>query len=367
MAELEAGNARSVYVLLGGEGYLARQFVSAARQRLLPEAGREINLVEARWPASAAERTAAVQRIVDTCRTYPFIPGRRLVVLKDFLPQSREEASWLGTYAKDPSPFTCLVVVAPDGDVRRRVGPFEDVPSRHLALVDCDLSDAGLARLAEDLASRRGLKIRPAGLRALVDSAGGSPWGLESEVEKCSLYFTGDDPAASAVDLSSLGEICTSPHWVEVKVFDVIDALLLGREREAPRILEELLRRSAAPAYIVHMLGGQFRLVLQARLLFEAGKSEQDVVSELCRSGAHRFVACRCARAARKVSWEDAERCLTVLWQADLRIKGVAGTGWDATEALEQACLELVAVIGGRQRPFPMRGRFSREDRDVSQ
>lgn len=350
LAELEAGDIRSIYVLMGGEGYLARQFISVARQRLLPEAGQEINYVEARWPASAAERTAAVQRIIDTCRTYPFIPGRRLVVLKDFLPQSREEASWLGAYAKDPSPFTCLAVVAPNGDVRARIGPFEDVPSRQLALVDCELSDAGLARLAEELTLRRGLKIGPAGLKALVESAGGSPWGLETEVEKCSLYFTGDALAARSVDLSSLGEICTSPHWVEVKVFDIIDALLLGREREAPRILEDLLRRGAAPAYVVHMLGGQFRLVLQARLLFEAGRSQQDVVSELCRSGAHRYVAGRCARAARKVSWEDAERCLAVLWQADLRIKGVAGTGWDAAEALEQACFELVAIIGGFHR-----------------
>ena len=106
MASSDLSDLKPVYLIYGEQELLLDRAVRRLRDRLSEAADLDFNMET----FDGAEVTA--QEVVNAANTMPFMSDKRLVVVRDVDKMVADDLARLADYAKDPAPYTCLVLVA---------------------------------------------------------------------------------------------------------------------------------------------------------------------------------------------------------------------------------------------------------------
>lgn len=117
--------------------------------------------------------------------------------------------------------------------------------------------------------------IEPAIIRLLIDRVGTDLGILEQEINKIKIYKN-DDKLITKEDVIEL----TSKN-VEIDIFDLIDKIVNKDKEHALEIYYEMLKRNEEPIKILIILANQFRIMYQAKELYQKGYSGNDIASLL--------------------------------------------------------------------------------------
>lgn len=120
-----------------------------------------------------------------------------------------------------------------------------------------------------------GYTITGDSINLLVKRVGSDLNHLKNEIEKIKVYKI-DDKIISEKDIID----CTMEK-VDINIFNFIDNIVKKNKSETIKIYKELLKIGEEPIKIIVLLGNQFRLMYQAKLLTNKGYSEDDIASLL--------------------------------------------------------------------------------------
>jgi DNA polymerase-3 subunit delta len=120
---------------------------------------------------------------------------------------------------------------------------------------------------------------------------------------------------ARAIQASDVDAVCIVTS--QQSVFDFVDELSLGNGKKAQRLLHRLLENEDAFS-LWGMVVRQFRLLLQAREIFDGRGNKDDVARAL---GVHPFVAEKTTGQANRFSMEALENIYRRLLSIDERVK----------------------------------------------
>ena len=248
-------------------------------------------------------------RIVMSANMMPLLGGRRLILVKRASRLVESEPS-LQAYVEDPNPATVLVLdldKKPDG---RRKG-WKDLEKK-LAVVACDAPDPWEIQdwVAEE-GRGRGLKLGRDEVRYLVTEVGSDLRRLSNELEKLSLYASGD-----RLDLETMAEVLGRGR--AQGVFKFIDAVASGDAGSALRQLGRLLEEGEPPLRILALLD---RLVGQLRIAKDAqasGKKDSNLAGLL---GAPPSAAKAIGESARRLDRGFLRRAVEALADTDRLLK----------------------------------------------
>jgi DNA polymerase-3 subunit delta len=253
--------------------------------------------------------SADVDRILTAANMMPLLGGRRLILVKR-ASSLVENESPLQAYFEDPNPHAVLVLDLerkPDG---RRKG-WKDLEKK-VAVVSCDAPEPWeLLDWVAEQGRARGLKLGREEIRYLVTEVGSDLRRLSSELEKLSLYASGD-----RLDLETIAEVLGRGR--AQSVFKFIDAVGGGDAGSALRQLGRLLEEGEPSLRILALLD---RLVGQLRIAKEAqasGKRESNLPALL---GAPPQAARALAENARRVDGAFLRRAVEALADADRLLK----------------------------------------------
>lgn len=112
-------------------------------------------------------------------------------------------------------------------------------------------------------------------VRLLIDRVGTNLGVLEQEINKIKIYKE-DDKEIIKEDILEL----TSKN-VEIDIFDLIDKIVNKDKENALEIYYEMLKRNEEPIKILIILANQFRIMYQAKELYQKGYSGNDIASIL--------------------------------------------------------------------------------------
>ena len=98
---------------------------------------------------------------------------------------------------------------------------------------------------------------------------------LENEAEKLKIYKL-DSKKIDEEDIISIIN-----KNIELDIFNLIDNIVLKKKKEALEVYNEMIKYGEEPIKIMIMLASQFRLMLQAKLMYKKGYSEKDMASTL--------------------------------------------------------------------------------------
>ncbi len=252
----------AVYLLAGPEEYLLQHALLALKDKIVAPESQAFNLVE----CSAASTSAA--GILHEVNSFPLMPGRRLVVVREVDALPADAQPELLAYIAAPQARTVLVLI---GNPDRRLTWYKRL-LEHAVVVDCQKpKGAALESWTAGLLSRRGYHIGATALRKLVELAGSDLLSLENEIEKLIIY-SGTEKQITEKTIGLL-----VPASRQQSIFDLTNALGRRDRVAALKLLGNLLETGEPPLRILTMMSRQFRQMLIAQELLAAGRPVHEI------------------------------------------------------------------------------------------
>ena len=272
------------------------------------------------------EVTLAQLRTV--CETVPFLAERRLVIVKGLLERfeprgkssrkkktahvtnQQDEYKSLGTYISKIPDSTILVLI------EGRIGsnnPLLRVLSAKAKVKSFPLlRDTELRQWIQQRVTKEGGSISPQAVDLLTKLVGSNLWIMASEINKLVLFTSGRRIEEEDVRM-------VVSYAQQANVFAMVDAIIEFKAGIAEQILQQLLQRGAAPAYLLVMLSRQVRMIVRVKELRNQGKPQIEIQNRLGLTSA--FALRKTLEQAGRYSWNRLKEVYHKLLEADLSIK----------------------------------------------
>jgi DNA polymerase-3 subunit delta len=212
MAVNDLADLKPVYLIHGSEELLLERAVRRLRDRLAKVADLDFNL-----DSFDVESGATADEVLAAANTMPFMSERRLVVLRHAEKLPAADLGLLADYAKDPAPYTCLVLTAEKlaKNTRLYKAVAELGGAAEYAAPKRNEYAAEVVRMFRE----KGRSASLDAAEALVAAVGRDLRRLDSEADKVVAY-AGEGEHVTAADIA---EVVSSA--APVSVFDYLDAL----------------------------------------------------------------------------------------------------------------------------------------------
>jgi DNA polymerase-3 subunit delta len=264
LKDLEKGRVLPVYLFCGSEKYLMEETLRKVESLLVSPATRcfNYNLFD------GSEATA--EAIIDVAQTMPMMASRRVVVVKGMDRLSSAEIERLSRYIKDPSPSTCLILVAEKVDMRK--GVFQAMKGSTVSFDP--LHEKQLPSWIRREAESKGKRITPEAAQYLAEIVGNDLLRLKNELEKVLLYNEGREIGIDDVEaVSTRGKLKS--------IFDLTDAVGMKDTGKAMKTLGDLLNKGESGVYILYMVTRQLRQIWKVKDLLDRGMETTSIGREL--------------------------------------------------------------------------------------
>jgi DNA polymerase-3 subunit delta len=232
----------------------------------------------------------SLAQLRNICQTVPFLAEKRLVIVEGLLArfepkgkssprkktkqvtnQENEYKSWSAGISNLPG-STILVLV--DGRVASNNPLLAELSGEAKVKRFPLLKDDRLRRWIQKQVKEEGGSISPQAVNLLANLIGSNLWIMANEIKKLVLLASG-----RRIEEGDVRALVS--YAQETNVFAMVDAILEFKPGIAEKLLQQLLREGAAPAYLLFMLARQVRMIVRARELRSQGKPEVEIQSRL--------------------------------------------------------------------------------------
>lgn len=311
--DLANQNSAPVYLIQGVDQYLLDQTRSLFTD-LIPEEDRTMNFAQ----FDMRETNLAVA--LDDARAVPFFGDKRVVIIDNayFLTGETTRGKIehipeeLMNYLQQPEPQTILVIFAPYEklDGRKKVTKLLKERAGYLAFGE--LKEHDVHQLVQDRVNEAGYTIAPAAEQMLFQRTNLSLTQIMMELEKL-LLFTYDTKQITVHDVD-----VAVTNTLSQNIFDLIEALLNQKLRQAVELYHELILDGEEPLRLHGAMIGQFRLLLQVKSMT---LSEQGMASTL---KVHPFRVKLAKQTVRKYSYEALSQAFLGLVKMEEQLKSTS-------------------------------------------
>jgi DNA polymerase-3 subunit delta len=328
---LQRRELAQVIFLWGEESWLAEEASSRVESIALEPETREFN----RQVFYGDE--ADVQAIVSAAQTLPWLGLQRLVVVRgaEALPRTTDAA--LIAYCAQPSPSTCLLVIASRVETSRPL--FAHLLKLPWAVRFRRLLPRELAAWIEQRAAANGCRITAAAVAALIDCVGNDLHLLASEIDKLAT-FVGGEPL---IEVDSVRALTSDIR--EMSAFELARCLGAGDVAGALRAWGKFAASGEYPGLALGAIIHHVRQLWRIKLAQSVGTSAERLAREL---NLPAFTVRRLSAQAASLDCARLRHWLDILLQADQTLKR---SGLPVQVLFERLILQLCVRSGGTHRP----------------
>lgn len=311
---IKKGNLSPVYLLAGQEDYLIEDTLHRIVNACLTAEEKEFNL--SRYDM----KEYPVEMAVEEAYTFPFMGGKRVVIVKDaYFYSSGKESSKiehdlkkLEAYLENPAPETVFIILAPYEklDERRKILKLAKKNGEHLD--GSALSDKELGEWVAERCREFGTSITEGASELLIQLTSANLMIMASELKKLSIY-AGEGAEITKDIVDSL-----TARSLEQNIFALVDGVVKQEIDKAWKIYQDLLKQKEDPLKIIALMVRQFRILYQVKQLSRQGYGQKQIASQL---KLHPYVVKLTANESRR--FEDGEllSLLDQLADMDYQIK----------------------------------------------
>lgn len=266
------------YLLCGTESFLIRKKLNEIINESV-HGDAEMSVIT--YDASAPD--FMMSALIEDASTIPFFTDTKVIVVKNCLflsasgSLSDADAKLLESVLTVPNETAVLVFVLEKDklDARKKIVKLVRKHCREFKFDELDSSEF-IHVLKSKLKAYR-IEMESEAIKELENRLAGSLSLMESELAKLSLM----DRKVTKEDIELL---VSRP--LEDKAFDLVNAVLAGKMKEVFRIWKDLQVAKTDPILLNTLIGRQFHLILQVKLLAASGKAESTMAQIL---GAHPY------------------------------------------------------------------------------
>ena len=257
---------------------------------------------------------ARASDIIQAANTLPFMSDKRLVIVRDADRLPADDILKIAKYAENPSPTTCLVLVAASANKTSRI--YKAI-ERNGEIAEYKLNESPLSWIKKQF-GERGKLVSDAVARYLLQMIGTDLLRLNTEIEKISLYHTGD----RIVNADEIEPIVAKSS--ETSIFDLADWI---GERNIARAIETmnyLLQQKESPLSMLALISRHFRLILRTKVWVENGHDNKYLADNLTGEEGKKlpyFAVSRYREQSYNFSVSELKKMFGILLEADIALK----------------------------------------------
>jgi DNA polymerase-3 subunit delta len=266
-------------------------------------------------------------KLREVCLALPFLAPKRLVIVEGLLErfeprlgQGRQKKKNKDNRQDNSTEFAALVgelpkstvLVLVDGDIKNKNPLLKELLPWAKVKTFPLLRNNRLSQWISKRVKQEGGTISPKALDLLSRLIGSNLWIMAGEISKLVSFVSGR--------CIEEGDVCAVVSYSQqASVFNMVDAVLESKARQAQQTIQQLLKMGMAPPYLLFMLVRQARLLVQAKELIKKGKSEFEIQNRLGLTS--EFAWRKTAAQASHYSFSRLKELYQRLLVADLSIK----------------------------------------------
>jgi len=332
-SSLSSKEYKNAYLLYGSEGYLRNYYKKALKVALVNE-GDNLNY-------SYFEGTGTnPSEVAGLLSTMPFMAEHRVIIVensgwmaKSSGEEGEEKSSGDGKLSlviegiKNIPEDVIIIFVEEKADKRSKL--YKAITSKGVAEEFGEQQDETLARWLINQAKAAGKSMDPATAMYLVSECGKDMFLLEKEIEKLIAWCL-DRPGITREDVDT---VCT--HQVNNKIFDMVTAIAMHRQKEALAMYYDLLVLRESPFHILTLLVRQYTRMLAVK---DAMLKKIPLASLAGRLEMQDWLVKKIGDQTRNISLKEIRRNLEACAKADEDIKSGNLTDSMSLELLIVGC-----------------------------
>ena len=262
--DIKSGQFRTVYLLYGEETFLKQSYKKKLRDAIVGQDTMNYNYFEGKG--------IDIKELISLADTMPFFSEKRLILVEDsgFFKSAADE---LVEYLPGMPETTCLIFVEEAVDKRGRL--FKKVKELGYASEMKRQDSSQLAKWAGSILAQNGKKITSATMNQFLERTGSDMEHIRMELEKLISYTMGRE----VITLEDVKDITTIQ--VSNRIFDMVNAIVLGKTNQAMGLYEDLLALKEPPMRILFLIARQFNQLLLVQEMTEQGMDKGSIASRL--------------------------------------------------------------------------------------
>ncbi|GEO66199.1 DNA polymerase III subunit delta [Levilactobacillus spicheri] len=302
-----------LYLIMGQMDYFQRRLKTAFKQ-LVPVEEQAMNY------ASYDLETVPLAVGLDDAMAAPFFGERRVVCLDDpvFLTGETKKSKVthdldsLEKYLAAPMDSTILVFFAPYAKLDGRKKIVKQLKKAATTIELNDFSERDVRQFFEAQLTQDGFTMAPAALNQLVQRTDADLTLMMNEKDKLELFTHPE----KTIQLDAVTGLVR--QTLTQNVFDLVNRVLAKNTAGAVTLYRELLQAKEEPLRINAILQGQFRLLIQTKVLAKQGYSQGKLASTL---KVHPYRVKLALQTQRRFQLADLNRAYLGLFRVERQMK----------------------------------------------
>ncbi|MBU9713386.1 DNA polymerase III subunit delta [Evansella tamaricis] len=274
---LRKGTISPIYLLSGTEDYLIEDTVHRIVAAGLSEGEREFNL------SKYDMKEYSVETAIEEAYTFPFMGGRRIVIIKDafFYSTAKEKSNIehdikkLEGYLENPAPETVFVIVASYEKLDERKKIVKLAKKNGVFLDGSPLEEKELHIWVTERVKEHGVEMDVNAIDQLITLTGAQLMMMASELAKLAVYV-GDGGKITINHVNSLVS-----RSLDQNIFSLVDGVVKRNIAKSWAIYLDLLKQKEEPLKIISLMVRQFRILYQVKQLAQQGYSQKQMAGQL--------------------------------------------------------------------------------------
>ena len=262
--DIKNGKLNHIYLIYGEESFLRKQYKERLKKALSPEEDSMNYSYYEGKDISAGE-------IIDLAETMPFLAERRTIIIENS-PFFKSEGEKIAEYLNAVPDTTYFVFVEESVDKRSKM--YKSLAKNGCVVEAQGLSEDKLMTWILQLLKKDNKKITQNTMHYLLDKIGTNMENIRQEVEKLICYCYDKE----VITIEDVDAVCTTQ--ISNQIFEMLDAMANKRQKTALSLYYNLLALKEPPMRILFLIGRQFNLLLQARMLKQKGYGDRAIAEK---------------------------------------------------------------------------------------
>lgn len=277
LKQIKTGKFQSVYLVHGTEQYLIEKVKEVILSSVFNEEDASLNFGQFDMTETS------VDLAVQEAESFPFFGDRRLVFIQEpfFLTGEKSKSdidhdlNQLIEYVKNPSDFSTLVIFANYEKLDKRKKVTKALLKEAELLDVSPMGESDITNFVKNYCKDNNFNFGKGALKTLLERTNYNLTSIMTEIDKLMLFHMED----RVISTESVSNLVTQS--LESNVFSINDFVLNGQVQPAIQAFNDLLKQKEEPIKILAIMMGQFRLLLQVKILRSKGYQQGDIAKAL--------------------------------------------------------------------------------------
>ena len=299
--DIKSGKLNHIYLIYGAEDFLRKEYRERLKRALSPE---EDSMNYSYYEG----KDISVGEIIDLAETMPFLAERRTIIIENS-PFFKGDGEKMAEYLNSVPDTTYFVFVEETVDKRSKM--YKSV-KQNGSIVEVSITEEKLITWILRLLKNDNKKITTNTMHYLLEKIGTNMETIRQEVEKLICYCY-DKEVITEEDIDA---VCTTQ--MNNQIFEMLDAMANKRQKAALQMYYNLLALREPPMKILYLIGRQFNLLMQTKMLKQRGYGDRVIAEKI---GVPPFAGTKYVNQASKFKMEDLKKAVEECVEADEAVK----------------------------------------------